>query len=69
MNTFYLLPDDGRTASSRHDRRLLGQKAPLKPREIWAIRAWLQIQGRIRGLALFNLEIDSKLRGCYLVSP
>lgn len=68
MNTFYLLPDDEQIPSSRHDRRLLGQKAPFKPREVWAIRAWLQIQGRMRDLALFNLAIDSKLRGCDLVS-
>jgi integrase len=68
MNTFYLLPDDEQTPSSRHVRRLLGQKAPFKPREVWAIRALLQIQGRLRELALFNLAIDSKLRGCDLVT-
>lgn len=68
MNTFYLLPDNEQTPSSRHVRRLLGQKAPLKPREVWAIRALLQIQGRLRELALFNLAIDSKLRGCDLVA-
>jgi integrase len=68
MITFYLLPDDMQTAPSRHDRRLLGQKAPLKPREVWVIRAWFQIQGRMRDLALFNLAINSKLRGCDLVA-
>ena len=47
--------------------RLIGQKLPLKPREIWAIRVRLQIFKRIRDLALFNLAIDSKLRGCDLV--
>jgi integrase len=47
--------------------RLIGQKLPLKPREIWAIRVRLQILRRIRDLALFNLAIDSKLRGCDLV--
>ena len=47
--------------------RLIGQKLPLKPREIWAIRVRLQIYRRIRDLALFNLAIDSKLRGCDLV--
>jgi len=47
--------------------KLVGQKAPLKLREIWAIRIRLQIGGRIRDLALFNLAIDSKLRACDLV--
>jgi hypothetical protein len=48
--------------------RLIGQKRPLKPKEVWAIRVRLQLQGRKRDLALFNLAIDSKLRGCDLVS-
>ena len=47
--------------------KLVGQKAPLKLREIWAIRIRLQIAGRIRDLALFNLAVDSKLRACDLV--
>jgi integrase len=45
-----------------------GQKPPLKPREVWAIRTRLQIQGKRRDLALFNLAIDSKLRSCDLVA-
>jgi integrase len=48
--------------------RLVGQKLPLKLREIWAIRIRLQLAERCRDLALFNLAIDSKLRGCDLVS-
>ncbi|WP_431266957.1 tyrosine-type recombinase/integrase [Dankookia sp. P2] len=48
--------------------RLLGQKPPLKLREVWAIRIRLQIAERLRDLALFNLAIDSKLRGCDLVA-
>ena len=44
-----------------------GQKRPLRPREVWAIRARIEISGNIRNLALFNLAIDSKLRGCDLV--
>ena len=48
--------------------KLVGQKAPFKLREIWAIRIRLQIQGRVRELALFDLGIDSKLRACDLVS-
>ena len=46
--------------------KLVGQKAPLKLKEIWAIRIRLQIAGRIRDLALFSLAIDSKLRACDL---
>jgi integrase len=48
--------------------RLVGQKLQLKLREIWAIRIRLQLAERWRDLALFNLAIDSKLRGCDLVS-
>jgi integrase len=48
--------------------RLVGQKAPLKQREIWAIRVRLQLAERTRELALFfNLAVDSKLRSCDLV--
>ena len=47
--------------------KMMGQKPPLKRNEIWAIRTRLQIAGQIRNLALFNLAIDSKLRGCDLV--
>src|SRR4249920_2975629 len=47
--------------------KLLGQKPPLKLKEIWGIRIRLQLDHRIRELALFNLAIDSKLRGCDLV--
>ena len=47
--------------------KIVGQKAPFKVQDIWALRVRLQTQGRIRELALFNLGIDSKLRGCDLV--
>ena len=47
--------------------KLTGQKPPLKRNEIWAIRVRLQIQRRVRDLALFNLTIDSKLHACDLV--
>jgi hypothetical protein len=47
--------------------RLIGPKPPLKLQEIWAIRIRLQLAKRARDLALFNLAIDSKLRGCDLV--
>src|SRR6266480_2996613 len=48
--------------------KLLGQKPPLKLKEIWAIRIRLQLDHRTRELALFNLVVDSKLRGCDLVA-
>ena len=47
--------------------RLVGLKRPLLPKRVWAIRAWLELAGNLRDLALFNLAIDSKLRGCDLV--
>jgi integrase len=47
--------------------RLTGQKRPLRPKDVWAIRVRLQLGRRARDLALFNLAIDSKLRGCDLV--
>jgi len=47
--------------------KLVGQKPPLKLKEIWAIRIRLQLNHQLRQLALFNLAIDSKLRGCDLV--
>ena len=47
--------------------KLIGQKPPLKLKEIWAIRIRLQISLQVRDLALFNLAIDSKLRSCDLV--
>jgi integrase len=48
--------------------KLVSQKAPLKPKDIWAIRIYLQNAHAISDLAMFNLAIDSKLRGCDLVS-
>ena len=47
--------------------RLIGQKPPLKLKEIWAIRIRLQFAGRLRDLALFNLAIDSKLRAVQIL--
>jgi len=68
MSEFLLLPDEPRHPASHQPRRLSGQKPPLKPKEVWAIRIRLQIQGKPRDLALFNLAIDSKLRSCDLVA-
>ena len=48
--------------------KIIGQKAPLRQQEIWSIRARLEIANNIKELALFNLAIDSKLRGCDLVA-
>jgi len=47
--------------------RIIGQKRPLLPKEVWAIRARLELANCPRALALFNVAIDSKLRGCDLV--
>ena len=48
--------------------KIVGQKVPFKLKDIWALRVRLQMENRTRELALFNLGIDSKLRGCDLVS-
>lgn len=48
--------------------KIVGQKAPFKLKDIWALRIRLQMEGRVRELALFNLDVDSKLRGCDLVA-
>jgi integrase len=47
--------------------KLVGQKAPLRLKDIWAIRVRLQLSNQTRDLALFDLAIDSKLRACDLV--
>ena len=70
------MPDENSPPDCRpdHDRRpwnqgkLIGQKPPLQPKHVWAIRTRLQLAKRRRDLALFNLAIDSKLRGCDVVS-
>lgn len=47
--------------------RKLGAKRPLHPKQVWAVRFWLDQEHRLRDRALFDLAIDSKLRGCDLV--
>jgi len=47
--------------------RIIGRIQPLMPKQVWAIRARLALAGNLRDLALFNVAIDSKLRGCGLV--
>jgi len=48
--------------------KLIGAKPPLRPAHVWAIRSKLQLEGKLRDVAMFNLAIDSKLRGCDLVA-
>jgi len=47
---------------------IIGQKRPLQISHIWGIRIRLELEGKTRDLALFNMALDSKLRGCDLVS-
>lgn len=47
--------------------RIVGQKRPLQPKHVWSIRVRLEMADTPRDLALFNMAIDSKLRGCDLV--
>ncbi len=48
--------------------KLIGARPPLRPKHVWSIRTRLMIEGRTRDLAMFNLAIDSKLRGCDVVA-
>jgi hypothetical protein len=65
-------PPDGIPQPSRREPwnkgKFVGAKPPLRPKHVWSIRTKLQIAGRTRDLAMFNLAIDSKLRGCDVVS-
>ena len=66
-------PNELTTTTDRERRpwnsgKLIGQKPPLQPKHVWAIRTRLQLSKRSRDLALFNIAIDSKLRGCDVVS-
>src|SRR5437762_2190628 len=59
------------TASARspwNKGKLTGAKPPLRPKHVWSIRTKLQVEGRARDLAMFNLAIDSKLRGCDVIA-
>lgn len=60
----YLLEYKPKRKAPWNKGKLVGQKPPLKLREIWAIRIRLQLARWTRDLALFNLAIDSKLRAC-----
>jgi hypothetical protein len=67
------MPDD-ETCSPANKRtpwnkgKLIGARPPLRPKHVWSIRTRLLLEGRTRDLALFNLAIDSKLRGCDVVA-
>lgn len=54
--------------ASRNKGKLVGAKPPLRAKHVWSIRTKLQVEGRLRDLTLFNLAIDSKLRGCDVLS-
>lgn len=68
------MPDDGASLSIVPSRtpwnkgKLIGAKPPLRPKHVWSIRTRLMVEGRTRDLAMFNLAIDSKLRGCDVVA-
>lgn len=47
--------------------KIIGAKPPLRPKHVWSIRTKLQVEGRSRDLALFNIAIDNKFRGCDVV--
>jgi integrase len=67
MDTRLHSESDGLVTQPWNKGRLTGAKPPLRPKHVWAIRTRLQLLKRFRDLALFNLAIDSKLRGCDLV--
>jgi hypothetical protein len=48
--------------------KLIGAKPPIRAKHVWSIRTKLQIEGRVRDLAMFNLALDSKLRDCGVVN-
>jgi integrase len=61
-------PSAGAARPAWNKGKLTGPKPPLRLGHVWSIRARLQLERRTRDLALFNLAIDSKLRGCDLVA-
>jgi hypothetical protein len=66
-NEAYLLVATSRTPWNKG--KLIGAKPPLRPKHVWAIRTRLMIERRSCDLAMLNLAIDSKLRGCDVVAP
>ena len=67
MDTHVHIQSDSRVTQPWNKGKLTGAKPPLSPKHVWAVRTRLQLLRRFRDLALFNLAIDSKLRGCDLV--
>jgi integrase len=68
METSRSADHDPRRKTPWNKGKFTGAKPPLQPKHVWAIRTRLQIASRTRDLALFNIAIDSKLRGCDVVS-
>ena len=68
MSEIYLQLNESHPLPLGSKGKLVGQKPPLKPKEVWSIRVRLQILGKTRDLALLNMAIDSKLRSCDLVA-
>ncbi|MCZ8336487.1 MAG: tyrosine-type recombinase/integrase [Rhodobacteraceae bacterium] len=64
----YLLPALRPDRVAWNKGRIIGQKRPLLPRHVWSIRVRLEMTGSARDLALFNMAVESKLKGCDLVS-
>ena len=62
VNELCLSKDRPRTPWNKG--KLIGAKPPLRPKHVWSIRTRLMVEGRTRDLAMFNLAIDSQLRGC-----
>ena len=68
MDTHVHCEADSRVTQPLNKGKITPAKPPLSPKHVWAVRTRLQLLKRLRDLALFNLAIDSKLRGCDLVS-
>jgi integrase len=68
MDTIIRSERGSQIAQSQNKGRLIGAKPPLRPKHVWAVRTRLQLANRLRDLALFDLAIDSKLRGCDVVA-
>jgi hypothetical protein len=68
MNETEAIASNNRPRRPWNKGKLIGAKPPLRVSHVWSIRTKLQLEGRTRDLALFNLAIDSKLRGCDVVA-
>src|SRR3979490_2413665 len=68
METHVHSEPDSQVTQPWNKGKLTGAKPPLRPKHVWSIRTKLQVEGRLRDLAMFNLAIDSKLRGCDVVA-